>query len=257
MHINHAAYDRIGRAYTATRRPDPRIAAAISAALGEARTVVNVGAGAGAYEPAAASVVAVEPSWLMIRQRSRPASRAVQAVAEALPFRTLAVDAALAVLTVHHWTDWRQGIAEMKRVAKRVVLFTFDTTAVWDFWLTKTYFPEIGELDRKRSPSVAELAGALGDCTIDRIAVPYDCADGFLAAFWRRPEAYLDSNLRAAMSGFALLDENVVARGIARLKSDLESGVWDRNYGYLRSLDALDAGYRLLATDGRTTPRSL
>ena len=247
--MTHASYDQIGRGYTATRRPDPRLAAAISAALGDAGTVVNVGAGAGAYEPVAASVVAVEPSWLMIRQRSRPASRAVQAIAEALPFRAATFDAALAVLTIHHWTDWRQGIAEMKRVAKRVVLFTFDTAAVRHFWLTETYFPELVELDRKRSPSIAELVRALGDCTVDRIAVPHDCADGFLAAFWRRPEAYLDSNVRAAMSGFALLDQNVVARGIARLQSDLESGVWDRDHGHLRSLDALDAGYRLLATN--------
>ena len=247
--MTHASYDQIGRGYTATRRPDPRLAAAISAALGDAGTVVNVGAGAGAYEPVAASVVAVEPSWLMIRQRSRPASRAVQAIAEALPFRAATFDAALAVLTIHHWTDWRQGIAEMKRVAKRVVLFTFDTAAVRHFWLTETYFPELVELDRKRSPSIAELVRALGDCTVDRIAVPHDCADGFLAAFWRRPEAYLDSNLRAGMSGFALLDQNVVARGIARLQSDLESGVWDRDHGHLRSLDALDAGYRLLATN--------
>ena len=247
--MTHAPYDQIGRGYTATRRPDPRIGAAIAGALRGAATVVNVGAGPGAYEPAGASVVAVEPSWHMIRQRPSVASPAVQAVAEELPFRAAAFDAALAVLTIHHWTDWRQGIVEMKRVAKRVVLFTFDTAAVRHFWLTETYFPELVALDRKRSPSIAELVRAVGHCTVDRIAVPHDCADGFLAAFWRRPEAYLDSNVRAAMSGFALLDQNVVARGIARLKSDLESGVWDRDYGHLRSLDALDAGYRLLATN--------
>ena len=248
MNMTHAAYDQIGRGYTSTRRPDPRIHAAIAAALEDAARVVNVGAGAGAYEPVTASVVAVEPSWHMIRQRPRSASAAVQAVAEALPFRAATFDAALAVLTVQHWTDWRQGIAEMKRVAKRVVLFTFDTTAVRDFWLTESYFPEIAELDRKRIPSLAELAGALGDCSVAPISVPHDCVDGFLAAFWRRPEAYLDPHVRAGMSGFALLDQNTVARGTARLKVDLESGEWERRFGHLRSLEALDAGYRLLAT---------
>ena len=246
--MTQAAYDQIGRGYTGTRRPDSRIGAAIAAALRDAATVVNVGAGAGAYEPVTASVVAVEPSRHMIRQRSSAASPAVQAVAEALPFRAAAFDVALAVLTVQHWTDWRQGIAEMKRVAARVVVFTFDTTAIRNFWLTKAYFPEIAELDRKRSPSVGELVGALGDCRVDQVAVPHDCADGFLAAFWRRPEAYLDPHVRAGMSGFTLLDQNSVTRGMARLKSDLESGEWERRFGHLRSLDALDAGYRLLAT---------
>jgi len=241
-------YDRIGRRYTLTRRPDPRIAAAIVDALGDASTVVNVGAGTGAYEPVGPSLVAVEPSWQMIRQRAAGTTPVIQASAEALPFRTGTFDAALAVLTLHHWADWRAGLDEMKRVANRLVVFTFDTSAVGNFWLTEAYFPEIVELYRGRCPSVAEMAHYLDDCRVDRVPIPHDCVDGFLGAFWRRPEAYLDPRVRAGISGFALLDQDVVARGIARLELDLESGAWERRFGNLRSLDAIDVCYRLLVT---------
>jgi SAM-dependent methyltransferase len=173
-------------------------------------------------------------------------SPAVQAVAEALPFRTRTFDIALAVLTVHHWSDRRVGLAEMKRVATRVVIFAFDPGALGTFWLTQTYFPDIIELDRKRSPSIRQMVEELGDCSVASVPVPHDCIDGFLAAFWRRPETHLDPAVRASISGFALLDQELVTQGIARLKSDLESGVWDRRFGHLRSLDAIDAGYRLL-----------
>jgi SAM-dependent methyltransferase len=244
----HTLYDQIGRQYTSTRRPDPRIAAAIFHALGDADSVVNVGAGAGAYEPVGRSLVAVEPSWQMIRQRSG-ASWAVQASAEALPFPAGTFDAALAVLTLHHWTDWRGGLYEMKRVADRLVIFTIEPSQVGNFWLTESYFPEIVGLDRGRCPSVDEIVEYLGDCSVEHIAIPPDCTDGFLAAFWRRPEAYLDAGVRAGISGFALLDQDVVARGVARLKSDLESGTWERRFGHLRSLNALDVCYRLLVTN--------
>ena len=244
-----ALYDQIGWQYTSTRRADPRIAAAISHALGDAGSVVNVGAGAGAYEPVGRSVVAVEPSWQMIRQRVTTASAVVQASAEALPFPTGTFDAALAVLTLHHWTDWRCGLSEIKRVAARLVLFTIEPDEVGNFWLTESYFPEIAELDRGRCPSVDDIVEYLGPCRVDHIAIPHDCTDGFLAAFWRRPEAYLDPRVRAGMSGFARLDQSVVARGVARLKSDLESGTWERRFGHIRSLDALDVCYRLVVTD--------
>lgn len=242
-------YDQIGRQYTSTRRPDPRIAAQILDALGDADSVVNVGAGAGAYEPVGRSLVAVEPSWQMIRQRSGGASLVVQASAEGLPFPAATFDAALAVLTLHHWTDWRCGLGEMKRVADRLVIFTIEPREVGNFWLTESYFPEIIGLDRGRSPSVDDIVECLGDCTVTHIAIPHDCIDGFLAAFWRRPEAYLDPRVRAGMSGFALLDQDVVARGVARLKSDLESGAWERRFGHITSLEALDVCYRLLVTN--------
>jgi SAM-dependent methyltransferase len=243
-----ALYDEIGRQYASTRRPDSRIATAILDALGDTASIVNVGAGAGAYEPVDRSLVAVEPSWQMIRQRSSGASVVVQASAEALPFRAGTFDAALAVLTVHHWADWRRGLREMQRVAGRVVLFTIEPRDVGSFWLTDCYFPEINELDRRRCPPVGEIVDHLGDCRVEHIAIPHDCGDGFLAAFWRRPEAYLDPGVRAGMSGFALLEKGVVARGVARLKADLESGEWDRRFGRLRSLDALDVCYRLVVT---------
>ena len=246
--MSQPLYDQIGQAYTSTRRPDPRIARAISSMLGDAGSIVNVGAGAGAYEPVGTRLVGVEPSWQMIRQRTRGASPVVQAVAEALPFRQGTFDAALAVLTVHHWSDWRKGIAEMKLVAKRVVVLAFDVDALADFWLTKTYLPELVDLDRRRSPSIDDLRGELADCTVEPVPVPHDCADGFLAAFWRRPEAYLDRDVRASMSGVALLDPSTVVAGIGRLEADLESGEWDGRFGHLRALDSLDLGYRLLAT---------
>ena len=248
MGMTEPLYDQIGRSYTTTRRPDPRIAAAIVNALGDAGTVINVGAGAGAYEPAGPSLVAVEPSWRMIRQRPNGAASVAQASAEALPFSAGTFDAALAVLTLHHWTDWRAGLDEMKRVATRLVVFTFDPGEAHKFWLIEAYFPEIAELDQGRCPTVADIVQHLGDCRVDRIPIPHDCVDGFLAAFWRRPEAYLDPGVRAGISSFALLDQDVVARGIAQLHADLESGQWERRFGHIRSLDSLDICYRLLVS---------
>jgi SAM-dependent methyltransferase len=247
-------YDTIGHTYTTTRRSDPRIAESIHRALSGATTIVNVGAGAGAYEPANRDVVAVEPSRHMIRQRPPGAAPVVRAVAEALPFVSRTFDVALAALTMHHWTHWRQGIAEMKRVASRVVVFAFDVSALDEFWLTKTYFPGIIDLDRRRSPSIAEIAVELGDCSIEHVLVPHDCADGFLAAFWRRPEKYLDPGVRASMSGFAQSDQRSIDHGVHRLETDLKSGAWEHHFGALRSLDALDAGYRLLATRHHGAP---
>jgi SAM-dependent methyltransferase len=218
-------------------------------ALGDAKTVVNVGAGAGAYEPADLPVFAVEPSWRMIQQRTAESAQVIQASAEELPFRDATFDVALALLTLHHWTDWHRGLDEMRRVANRLVVFTFEPEEVGAFWLTDVYFPEIVNLDRGRCPSVSEVVNYLGGCRADRIAIPHDCVDGFLAAYWRRPEAYLDPNVRAGISGFALLGEDVVTRGVARLSADLESGAWEQRFGHIRRLDVLDVCYRLLVTD--------
>ena len=242
-------YDQIGSTYTSSRRPDPTIADLILRALGEADTVVNVGAGTGAYEPTDRSIFAVEPAAHMIRQRTAGTARVIQALAEALPFQDDAFDAALAVLTLHHWTDWRRGLDEMRRVADHLVAFTFEPEEVGNFWLTDVYFPEIVELDRRRCPPVADVVRHLGHCRVDHIAIPHDCADGFLAAYWRRPEAYLDPRVRAGISGFAFLDDNVLTRGVAHLKADLESGTWEERFGRIRQLEALDVCYRLLVTD--------
>lgn len=246
--MTDALYDHIGQTYASTRRPDPRIARAIALACGDAATIVNVGAGTGSYEPMATRLVAVEPSRAMIRQRRSAPVPVVQAVAEALPFPAGAFDVALAVLTIHHWTDWRLGVAEMTRVARRVVVFAFDLSALNDFWLTNTYFPEIIEFDRQRSPSVEALSTELQDSRVVHVPVPHDCADGFLAAFWRRPEAYLDPAVRASISSFALMEASALNRGLTQLHADLRSGVWDQRYGHLRTLDTFDAGYRLVAT---------
>ena len=242
-------YDEIGAGYALGRRTDPRWLAPVLDALGSAATVLDVGSGTGSYEPPQRQVVAVEPSAEMIRQRRPEAAPVVRAVAEALPFASGTFDAALAVLTLHHWSDWRAGLREMQRTAARLVVFAFDpTTVARRFWLTAVYFPEIAELDRGRCPSVAEIAAELGPCRVETVAIPHDCADGFLAAYWRRPEAYLDPAVRAGMSGFARLDREVMASGVARLAADLQSGAWEHRFGRLRSLDALDAGYRLVVT---------
>jgi len=246
--MTQALYDQIGATYTSTRRPDPRIAAAIRRGLGQAARVVNVGAGAGAYEPADRLVVAVEPSRRMIQQRPAGAAAAIQASAEALPFRSGTFDAALAVLTLHHWSNWRRGLDEMQRVADRLVIFTFELEDLGIFWLTQRYFPEIVELTRGQCPSIDDVAAHIGTCRVESVPVPHDCVDGFLAAYWRRPEAYLDSSVRAGMSGFSRLGAEVVTRGLARLRSDLESGEWDRRFGDLRQLEAIDVCYRILVT---------
>lgn len=247
--MTESLYDTIGRRYATTRQPDPRIAAAIVQALGGARSVVNVGAGTGSYEPADRQIIAVEPSRRMIHQRAATAAPCVQASSEALPFCDRSFDAALASLTVHHWSDWQAGVRELKRVARRIVIFTFEPRDVGRFWLTERYFPEITALDRSRAPSVDDIAGVVGVCRVEPVLIPHDCADGFLAAFWRRPEAYLDETVRASISGFAMLEPDVVERGVERLRSDLESGEWDRCYRHLRALDSLDICYRLLSTD--------
>ena len=241
--MTNTVYDRIGAGYARRRRPDPRIAAQILAALGDARSVVNVGAGTGSYEPTDRSVQAVEPSALMIGQRAPDAAPCVQAPAEALPFADNAFDAAMAILTIHHWCDWRAGLREMRRVARaRIVLLTFDVDAS-DFWLTRDYFPALMALDRQIMPRLADLARELGAFHATPVPVPHDCIDGFLGAYWRRPELYLDPAARGAMSSFARIDAE---DGLRRLETDLASGAWRARNAALHDLAALDIGYRLL-----------
>jgi SAM-dependent methyltransferase len=242
-----AVYDEIGHSYVVTRQPDTRIAAAIRAALGEARTVLNVGAGTGSYEPADLQVVAVEPSRTMIQQRPAGTAPVVQAVAEHLPWSDAAFDATLAILTVHHWHDRAAGLAELRRVARhRVVLLTWDPTCRDAFWLITRYLPEILDLDVPRFPSMAELSHCLGQIEARPVPIPHDCQDGFLGAFWRRPEAYLDPNVRRAISGFAQLPSEVVDAGLAHLAEDIRSGQWDTQFGWVRDQTSLDLGYRLI-----------
>jgi len=241
-----ARYDAIGRTYTATRQTDPRIAAQIWAALGDARTVVNVGAGTGSYEPPDREVTAVEPSPVMLAQRPPGSAPAVQGSAEALPFADASFDAAMAVLTLHHWENWRAGCAELRRVARdRVVVFSWDPTYVGRMWLGPDYFPGLWQEDVEHFPSLPEQAAAL-DADVEIVPVPWDCRDGFHGAFWRRPEAFLDPAVRAGISTLAKRSDAELAGGLARLRADLDSGAWARRHADLLRRDELDLGYRLL-----------
>ncbi len=237
-----AKYDRIGDSYADLRKPDDRIAAAIHGALGGAKTVLNVGAGTGSYEPTDRLVTAVEPSIEMIRQRKPGLSEAIQATAEDLPFADASFDAAMAILTIHHWRDIAAGLAEMRRVTRGpIVLLTFDPAA--RPWLTD-YLPQLATLDERQFPAMADYAQWLGSVTITQVPVPHDCSDGFLYAYWRRPEAYFDPHIRSGSSSFWAVDD--VAAGLKRLRVDLDSGAWERRYAELLTLDAYDAGYRLV-----------
>ena len=240
-------YDRIGIGYSALRVPDPRIAAAIRAALGDAVSVANVGAGAGSYEPRDLRVIAIEPSLTMIRHRVRGAAPAVRASASAIPLRDASVDAALAVLTVHHWPDRALGLAEMRRVARRrVVALTHEHLDA--FWLGE-YFPGIRRIDRHIFPTFDDFEKALGPLRVSALPIPHDCSDGFLGAYWRRPRAYLEANVRFAISAFAKLTDSETREGLERLRADLDSGEWQRRNGELLGRDAVDLGYRLVVAE--------
>ena len=241
-------YDTIGRTYATQRRPDPRVEAQIHAALGAAATVVNVGAGSGSYEPAdGRSVVAVEPSATMRAQRRPGAAPCIDGVASALPFAHGAFDAAMTLLSLHHWPDPWAGLDELRRVSRSQVVFAFEPLDVVSFWLVDDYLPEIAELAVSRPPtpsSILERLGGVG--RIEIIPVPADCVDGFQPAYWARPEAYLDPAVRACASGIALLPDDLVADRMARLGSDLADGTWHRRHGDLLDQGAIDAGFRLV-----------
>jgi len=236
-------YDTIGAAYTVTRRTEPRIAAQVWAALGDAQTVLNVGAGTGSYEPPGRDVTAVEPSAVMRAQRPADAAPCVAAVAERLPFEDQSFDAAMAFATIDHWQDPIAGLREMRRVARRVVAFTYDASDPDRFWLNRDYLPEFAGLWAGR-PSLTELAGAIGART-EPVLVPWDCADGFYHAYWRRPEAYLDSDVRRGMSIWARVGPAAERRAVRSLGDDLASGRWAERNRALTGLDAAELGDRL------------
>jgi SAM-dependent methyltransferase len=238
-------YDEIGVGYALGRRTDPRWLAPVLDALGSAATVLDVGSGTGSYEPPSRQVVAVEPAAEMIRQRPPAAAPVVRAVAEALPFASATFDAALAVLTVHHWPDWRAGLDELRRVARRQVVLAYDTRLHNDFWLVREYVPEVASLERSR-PSAPEIAEALGASSMIELPVPWDFTDGVFPAYWRRPEAYLDPAVRRSCSALAQTAPAAVDRGIARLRADLESGRWHEEHTDLLDRAEWDAGFRLI-----------
>jgi SAM-dependent methyltransferase len=245
-----ALYDRIGRTYGAIRQADPRLAEPIWKALGDAQTVVNVGAGTGSYEPTDRDVTAVEPSEVMIAQRSPGSAPAVQARAEELPFPDDSFDAAMAIVTLHHWSDVDAGLAELVRVARRrVVVVTFDPRVWADQWIVRDYLPEIMRSPAAKSPSLQQVLDALPAATVEPLLAPRDCTDRMFATLWARPEEYLDPRIRAATSVWHQLPEAVSTRALEQLRRDLDSGAWDERYGYLRTTQQWDVGLRLIRAE--------
>jgi len=240
-------YDTHGRGYALRRRPDPRIAALIHTALGDARTVLNVGAGAGSYEPGDRYVLAVEPSAAMRAQRPPGAAPALDASAERLPFDDDAFDAVMATVTVHQWRDTARGLAELRRVARGpVVVLTFDGDELDRLWLAE-YAPELIAAERRRYPAIATIAAAIGRPTdVLEVPIPFDCVDGFTEAYYARPEAFLDPQVRAAQSAWGFITPEATNRAVERLRSDLTSGRWQRTYGHLRTQPQFVGALRLL-----------
>jgi SAM-dependent methyltransferase len=241
-----AVYDRIGRSYATFRATDPDIAAAVTTALDGATTVVNVGAGTGSYESCAPRCVAVEPSEIMITQRPSGGPPVVRATAEQLPFTSTSYDAAMALLTIHHWTDLDRGLAELQRVARRVVVLTFDAEVHDTFWLFDEYLPEATAAASQRPLAPVDVAARLGTRRIEVLPIPPRCQDGFTMAYWRRPGAYLDPAVRACCSTFADLPPALVEARMDRLAADVESGRWEADHQELMNSRSFDGGLRLV-----------
>ncbi len=243
-------YDEHGHGYAAHRRPDPRIASRIHAALGDARTVANVGAGSGSYEPGDRYVLAFEPSHVMRAQRSAGMAPAISARAESLPLDDKSVDAAMAILTIHHWTGPIAGLKELRRIARGpVAVLTIDITVLPRYWLLADYAPEVIEIDNSCFPAVELVAESLGGTvSVEAIPIPSDCSDGFVEAYWARPEAFLDDKIRAAQATWRSLPSGVESRAISRLAADLADGTWDKRHGHLRRQSSYDAGLVLMVS---------
>lgn len=248
--MSPAAYDEIGVNYSDFRRADPRIAARLWAALGDARSVVNVGAGSGSYEPRGREMIAIEPSPVMIAQRPPDAAPVLQGVAEALPLEDKSVDAAMAIFTVHHWNDLTAGLAEMRRVArKRIVLLTIDAAKNAEIWTLAEYFPEAMRAEEEKMPTMDALEAGLPRTKVEVVPMPSRCRDEFTSALWDRPELFLEPDVLRASSLWHSLPPAAIERGQRRLREDLESGSWDERHGRLRTLPELDIGLRLISEE--------
>ena len=245
--MTSADFDIVGQHYSSLRRPDPRIAKIIHAELMDAESIINIGAGTGSYEPPGKTITAVEPSETMIAQRVDKENTTVFcASAENLPFESNSFDAAMAILTIHHWSNWQKGLQEALRVTKsKIILFTWIGMPE-KFWLSD-YFPEIKYIDKDLFPSLEQLSTVLGDVKVTSVPIPKDCTDGFMCAYWSRPTSYLDSRIRSAISTFSRIPN--LEKGITKLKQDLANGKWFEKYGYLQSLHEFDFGYRLVVSD--------
>lgn len=242
----HTSYDRIGRGYVRFRRPDPRIAARLESALHDSRTVVNVGAGSGSYEPTERAVLAVEPSEEMVKQRSPDAAPCIRAAAERLPLVDQSFDAAMAILTIHHWSDPVAGLRELVRVARRVIGFAYEPAVHSQFWLWQEYFPGAVRLSAPSELPIERVVEVIGAERVETVLVPHDCMDGFGPAYWRRPAAYLAPEVRSCISGLARLTANDIQSGVERLRQDLDTGAWHTRHRDILHLDAIDAGLRLI-----------
>jgi hypothetical protein len=243
-------YERHGSAYSSIRRADPRIERLVHEALGDAHTVINVGAGAGSYEPVDRYVVAVEPSAQMRSQRPSARVPAIDATAESLPFDDHAFDAAMATVTVHQWSDAAAGVRELRRVARgAVVILTFDGTALDRFWLAD-YVPDLIAAERTRYQPMGWFGDQLGGTTtLSPVPVPIDCTDGFTEAFYARPERFLDESVRRSQSAWSFVDDAVEARFVDRLASDLADGTWHRRYGHLLDQPTFEGSLRLVVNE--------
>lgn len=244
--MGSADYALVGEHYAALRQADPRIAALIQAQLEDAETIVNIGAGTGSYEPAGKTIVAIEPSQTMLAQRrAKENTTVICASAEQLPLAADTYDAALAILTIHHWNDWRQGLQEARRVARRKLVLLTWIGMPNGFWLFD-YFPAIEHLDKDLFPSLEALATELDDIEVTPVPIPADCTDGFLCAYWARPQRYLDARTRSAISTFSRISQQETETGLKKLARDLETGDWHKRYGQDRHEAAFDFGYRLV-----------
>ncbi len=244
-------YDGIGAGYARTRREDPRFRGLVRAALGDARTVVNVGAGSGSYEPRDRHVIAIEPSDVMAAQRPTDLAPAIRASADQVPLRDGAVDAAMAILTVHHWDSGQErGVRELRRVSRGpVVIVTYDPVISGEMWLMRDYLVEVAELDKRIFPAPDRLVQWLGgEGTVTPVPIPADTPDWNLGSFWAHPERVLDPAARQATSGFARMSPSVVERVVNAVSDDLRTGRWDARNGHLRNLAEFDAGLRLVVS---------
>ncbi|MEJ2743690.1 MAG: class I SAM-dependent methyltransferase [Gammaproteobacteria bacterium] len=242
-----AIYDGIGEEYSIGRRTDPTIALFLDRFLSDSNSILNVGAGTGSYEPSNKNLVAVEPSTKMISQRADQAYPVKQAFAENLPFDDASFTHSMTILSMHHWLDRAAAFREIKRVtAKRFVALTWNPDSK-PYWLTRDYFPEIYEIDRSIFPSTSELSDTFPGMKYYPLEIPADCIDGFTAAYWARPVAYLDSVVRSGMSTFFKI--NNLEQGLTALRNDLKSGAWHSRNGYLLELKRLDVGYVVAVWD--------
>ncbi len=243
-------YNAIGLDYAQLRKPDPRLAALIHSQIIGQKTVLNVGAGTGSYEPEDKELVALEPSKEMISQRPAGAAPCVGGSVENLPFPDNSFDCAMALLTLHHWRDIDHGLSELERVVtKRLVLHTWDPMATEHFWIIHDYIPELLTLDADRFPKIDELAARFKSARIIEVPIPYDCTDGFQGAYWRRPEAYLDDHVKKGISSFQQIPHRALIRGLGKLKADLENGLWYKRYADILEKEEIDLGYRLIVAE--------